>query len=318
MLSRVADSIYWMSRYVERAENVARFIDVNLNLSLDLGPDAPHQWDPLIYTTGDEEDFYSRYGEATQSNVLAFLTFDPKNPNSILSCLRGARENARTVREMISSTMWEELNKFFLLVRDASPQQVVAAPFEFFHQIRQAGYVLEGSTEATMSHGEAWHFRRLGRLLERADKTSRILDVKYFLLLPSVGDVGTSLDTTQWAALLKSASALEAYRKVQGRIAPASVAQFLLLDRDFPRAVYFCLLRAEQSLLTITGGTAGTHSNIAEQRLGRLRAEFDYMTMDEIIARGLHEFIDSLQKQINDVGNAVFETFFASQPIPSR
>jgi uncharacterized alpha-E superfamily protein len=317
MLSRVADSIYWMSRYVERAENVARFIDVNLNLSLDLGPDAPNQWDPLIYTTGDDVDFYERYGAATQSNVLSFLTFDQQNPNSILSCLRCARENARTVREIISSTMWEELNKFFLLVRDATPSQVVAAPFDFFHQIRQAAYILEGSTEATMSHGEAWHFRRLARMLERADKTSRILDVKYFVLLPSVADIGTSLDTIQWAALLKSASALEAYRKVQGRITPASVAQFLLLDRDFPRAVYFCLLRAEQSLLTITGGTAGTHRNIAEQRLGRLRAEFDYMTLDDVVARGLHEFIDSLQTKINDVGNAVFETFFASQPLPS-
>lgn len=318
MLSRVADSIFWMSRYVERAENVARFIDVNLTLSLDLGPDSPHQWDPLIYTTGDEEDFYERYGEATQSNVLEFLTFDERNPNSILSCLRSARENARTVREMISSTMWEELNKFYLLVQTASPSNVVAAPFDFFNQIRQAGYVLEGSTEATMSHGEAWHFRRLARLLERADKTSRILDVKYFVLLPNVNDVGTSLDTIQWAALLKSASALEAYRRAQGRITPSSVAQFLLLDRDFPRAVYFCLLRAEQSLLTITGGTAGSHHNIAEQRLGRLRAEFDYMTMDEIIARGLHEFIDSLQTNINEVGNAVFETFFSVQASETR
>lgn len=317
MLSRVADSIFWMSRYVERAENVARFIDVNLTLSLDLGPDAPHQWDPLIYTTGDEEDFYRRYGDATQTNVLEFLTFDERNPNSILSCLRAARENARTVREMISSTMWEELNKFYLLVRSAAPAHVVAAPFEFFHQIRHAAYVLEGATEATMSHGEAWHFRRLARLLERADKTSRTLDVKYFVLLPNVTDVGASLDTIQWAALLKSASALEAYRKVHGRIAPSAVAQFLLLDRDFPRAVYFCLLRAEQSLLSITGGTSGSHRNIAEQRLGRLRAEFDYMTMDEIIARGLHEFIDSLQTNVNEVGNAVFETFFASESIES-
>lgn len=315
MLSRVADSIFWMSRYVERAENVARFIDVNLTLSLDLGPDAPHQWDPLIYTTGDETDFYQRYGEATQTNVLEFLTFDEQNPNSILSCLRGARENARTVREMISTTMWEELNKFYLLVRSATPTHVVAAPFEFFNQIRQAGYVLEGATEATMSHGEAWHFRRLGRLLERADKTSRILDVKYFVLLPNATDVGMSLDTIQWAALLKSTSSLEAYRKAIGRIVPSHVAQFLLLDRDFPRAVYFCLLRAEQSLLSITGGTAGSHHNIAEQRLGRLRAEFDYMTMDEIIARGLHEFIDGLQTRLNDVGEAVFETFFANQTV---
>jgi uncharacterized alpha-E superfamily protein len=313
MLSRVADSLFWMSRYVERAENVARFIDVNLTLSLDLGPDAPHQWDPLIYTTGDHVDFYQRYGEATQSNVLAFLTFDEANPNSILSCLRSARENARTVREMISSTMWEELNKFYLLVRSATQAQVVATPFEFFQSIRDAGYLLEGATEATMSHGEAWHFRRLARLLERADKTSRILDVKYFELSPPSVDSHVSFDTLQWAALLKSASALEAYRKAEGRIAPHSVAHFLLMDRDFPRAVYFCLLRAEQSLLTITGGTPGSHRNAAEQRLGRLRAEFDYMSMEEVIARGLHEFIDGFQKHLNEVGHSIQETFFAVQ-----
>lgn len=315
MLSRVADSIYWMARYVERADNVARFIDVNLNLSLDVGPEATHQWDPLIYTTGDQEVFYKKYGSATQANVLQFLTFDEENPNSIIACLKGARENARTVREMISSTMWEELNKFYLLVRLASASQVMAMPFDFYQQIRLAAYTLEGATEATMSHGEAWHFRRLGRMLERADKTSRILDVKYFLLLPSTIEFGSSVETNQWAALLKSASALEAYRKVQGRITPAQVAEFLLLDRDFPRAVHFCLLRAEQSLLSVTGSLTGTYRNVAEQRLGRLRAEFDYANIDEIIQAGLHEFIDDFQSRINDVGQAVFSTFFAVQPV---
>ncbi|HND50999.1 MAG TPA: alpha-E domain-containing protein [Pirellulaceae bacterium] len=315
MLSRVADSIYWMARYVERAENVARFIDVNLNLSLDLGPETGNQWDPLIYTTGDQEDFYSRYGDASQGNVLQFLAFDEENPNSIISCLKCARENARTVREVISTTMWEELNKFYLLVRGAVPAQVSAAPFDFFQQIRLAGYMLEGATEATMSHGEPWHFRRLGRLIERADKTSRILDVKYFLLLPNTVEVGSSVDTNQWAALLKSASALEAYRHVHGRITPTQVAQFLLLDRDFPRAVHFCLLRMEQSLLSITGGTSGMYHNLAEQRLGRLRSEFDYANISEIIEEGLHEFVDNIQSRLNDIGAAIFDTFFATQPV---
>ena len=211
MLSRVADSILWMSRYVERAENVSRFIDVNLNMSLDLGPDMDNQWAPLIFTTGDQKPFKEQYEVYNQENVIHFLTFDQKNPNSILSCLASARENARTVREMLSSQMWEELNKFYLLVRTASQntEAVLDSPFEFFEKIKQSAYILEGVTEATMSHGEAWHFRRLGRMLERADKTSRILDVKYFLLLPSVQDVGTPLDTIQWASLLRSASALQ-------------------------------------------------------------------------------------------------------------
>lgn len=318
MLSRVADSIYWMSRYVERAENVARFIDVNLNLSLDVGPEMHGQWGPLISTTGDQAEFYAAYGEANQQNVIQFLTFDESNPNSIISCLRSARENARTVREMISTQMWEELNKFFLIVRSAAQPRVLASPFEFFHQIKLAGYILEGAAEATMSLGEAWHFRRLGRLLERADKTSRILDVKYYLLLPGADQVGTSFDVNQWAALLKSAGALEMYRKTHGQIGPGRVAEFLILDRNFPRAMHYCLIGAEQSLLAITGGQSGAFRNAAEQRLGRLRSELDYAHIDEIIAGGLHEFIDGFQTNVNQAGEAIFETFFALQPLPDK
>ena len=315
MLSRVADSIYWMSRYVERAENVARFIDVNLNLALDVGPEMERHWDPLIYTTGDHDDFQKRYPEGTQQNVIQFLTFDTQNPNSILCCLRTARENARTVRDMISSPMWEELNKFFLLVKTASQPQVLGSPFDFFAQIKLSAYTLDGAVQSTLSHNEAWHFHRMGQLIERADKTSRILDVKYYLLLPQVSDVGTQLDTNQWSALLKSASALEMYRKAHGRMTPQQVAEFLLLDREFPRAVRFCVSRAEHSLLTITGGTRGNFDNRAEQYLGRLRSELDYTNIDEIFATGLHEFIDQFQGKMNEVGNAISDTFFAVEPI---
>src|SRR5258706_847866 len=195
MLARVADSIYWMSRYVERAENVARFIEVNLNLMLDLPVGSAQQWQPLVATTGDAAAFAKRYGTATQRNVIQFLTFDQENVNSIRSCLRAARENARSVREIISSPMWEQVNVFYLMVHDlAATARVREAPYEFFHEIRMASHLFEGLTNATMSHGEGWHFCRMGRLLERADKTSRMVDVKYFLLLPSVADVGTPFD----------------------------------------------------------------------------------------------------------------------------
>ena len=314
MLSRVADSIYWMARYVERAENVARFIDVNLNLSLDMGPEMDHQWAPLVFTTGDHRRFCDRFGAETQQNVIQFLTFDEQNPNSILSCLCAARENARAIRDMISSDMWEELNKFYLMVRGAQADaSILASPFEFFAKIKLGGALLEGVAESSMSRGEAWHFRRLGKTIERADKTSRILDVKYFLLLPRSTDIGTPLDTTQWAALLKSASALEMYRKKYGRIAPALVAEFLILDRDFPRAMHFCLICAEESLLAVTGGTPGTFSTPAEQRLGRLRAELDYANIQEIFQSGLHEFVDAFQTKLNLVGEAIHETFFAAE-----
>ena len=316
MLSRVAESIYWMNRYVERAENVARFIDVNLNLSIDLGTGLGEQWAPLAYITGDQERFIERHGAPEKRQVIEFLSFDAENPNSILSCLRSARENARTVREMISSAMWEELNKFYLMVRSAANGRGALEPgFEFFEEIKLASHLLYGITDATMSHGEAWHFGRLARLVERADKTSRMLDVKYFLLLPAVSEVGTPLDTLQWSALLKSASALEMYRKRHGRITPTQVADFLMLDREFPRSMHFSLLKAEESLLAITGSPGGTFRSAAEQRLGRLRAELDYTHIDEIIAGGLHEFIDRFQIKLNQVGDAISETFFA-QPAP--
>src|SRR6266487_4660610 len=183
MLSRVAESIYWMSRYVERAENVARFIDVNLQLMLDSPSGESQQWQPLVNTTGDHADFDQRYGAATQQDVLHFLTFDAENPNSILSCLRAARENARTVREIISSEMWLQLNKFFLLVNAAAENpEALSSRHEFFSEVKNASHLFNDVAAATMTHGEAWHFARLGRALERADKTSRILDVKYFLL----------------------------------------------------------------------------------------------------------------------------------------
>jgi uncharacterized alpha-E superfamily protein len=317
MLSRVAESIFWMSRYTERAENVARFIDVTLNLCLEQGLAGPNPWEALVYTTGDQEIFKQLYGVANQENVINFLTFDENNPNAIITCLRNARENARTSRDIISSQMWEELNKFYLLVRDARRDAAaVSSPYDFFGRIKQAGYSLEGVITGTMSHGEAWHFSRLGSMVERADKTSRILDVKYYLLLPDIHDVGTPVDIMQWGMLLKSASALEMYRKHYGRLDRKQIVEFLVLNRDFPRAIHFCIRRAEHSLLSITGGREGTYSNKAEQRLGRLRAELDFLSVDEIMQQGLHEFIDAFQIQLNQVGSAISETFFAITPVP--
>jgi uncharacterized alpha-E superfamily protein len=314
MLSRVADSIYWLNRYVERAENIARFVDVNLNLLLDSPVGFTQQWEPLILTTGDRNLFLERYGEATAENVVQFLTFDRKYPNSILSCLQAARENARSIREIISSEMWEQVNAFYLMVQEAAKEEALTEAFDFFAEVKLASHLFAGVMNATMSHNEGWHFGQLGRLIERADKTARILDVKYFILLPSPVDVGTTLDELQWIALLKSASGYEMYRKRLHRIDPPEVAKFLLLDRQFPRSVRFCLLQAERSLYQITGTPPGTWSNAAERTLGRLRAELDFITIEEVIQQGLHEFLDQTQNQLNCVGDRIFETFFALQP----
>ncbi|MBK5102711.1 MAG: alpha-E domain-containing protein [Burkholderiales bacterium] len=316
MLSRVANSIYWMSRYLERAENVARFIDVNLNLILDMPKDFGEQWAPLVNITGDYELFSERYGAPTRENVMHFLTFDRDNPNSIWSSVRYARENARSVREIISSEMWEQANRFYLMVKDAETNKSVAEnPHNFYTSVKTESHLFDGITEATMSHGEAWNFLQMGELLERADKTSRILDVKYFILLPDVQTVGNAIDNIQWAALLKSASALEMYRKHSKQIDPIKVADFLILNRDFPRSVHSCLSRAVQSLHAVSGSPLNAFSNKAEQRLGRLLAELNYTQIDEIMAGGLHEFLDNLQTRLNQVDDAVFETFFALRPV---
>lgn len=316
MLSRVASAIYWMNRSIERAENYARFIEVNLTLTLDLPEGTAEQWDPLVRTTGDDAIFTARYKKATKENVIAFLAADTANPNSVLSCFSAARENARSVREIISSEMWEQVNRSYLMVREAvSSGWVMQNPQTFFTEVKMASHLFGGITDATMSHGEGWHFSRLGRLLERADKTSRILDVKYFILLPDVSDVGTPFDNLQWSALLKSASALEMYRKQHGRISPQQVVEFLILDSAFPRAIRYCLVKAEDSLHAISGSESGARQNYAERRLGRLRSDLDYADITEILEGGLHEFLDGFQAGLNRVGDAIFETFFAVRPV---
>lgn len=315
MLARVADSIYWMSRYVERAENVARFIEVNLNLMLDLPVGSAQQWHPLVETTGDAEEFAKRYGKATQNNVIRFLTFDQENVNSILSSLRAARENARSVREIISSEMWEQLNQFYLMMNSAKTASQTD-PQDLFASVRMAGHLFAGVTDATMTHNECWNFCRLGRMLERADKTSRILDVKYFLLLPTAADVGTTVDDIQWAAVLRSASAFEMYRKTHGRIAPDRIVEFLLLDSEFPRAIQYCLMRARESVHAISGTPAGVFRYPVERLLGELCSELAYARVDSIIAAGLHEHLDRLQTKMNELGNGIAETFFAARGTP--
>jgi uncharacterized alpha-E superfamily protein len=316
MLSRVADSIYWLNRYIERAENVARFVDVNLNLMLDV-PAAmmTQQWEPIVLTTGDLKLFKERYGEATAENVIQFLTFDAHYYNSILSCVCMARENARSVREIISSEMWEEVNSFYYMVKEAVQKKPQATLPNFFTQVKLASHRFAGVMDATMTHNEGWHFGHIGRLLERADKTARILDVKYFYLLPSAQWVGTPLDQIQWISLLRSASAYEMYRKCEHRITPSNVAEFLILNRQFPRSIYFCLWRVQRSLHEITSTPRGDWFNRSERALGQACAQLGYLTIEDIIETGLHEFLDRMQIQINTIGNELGTNFFGIEPI---
>jgi uncharacterized alpha-E superfamily protein len=315
MLSRTADSIYWMSRYMERAENVARFIAVNLQALLDLPLGFREQWEPLVTTSGDLDLFVKNYGEpsemATKKNVLRFLTFDDKNPNSILSCVSWARENARQVRQIVSVEMWEALNTFYLRLHEAqAPHHAENDPDDFFREVRQGVQLFAGIAEATLARDEAWQFFQLGRWLERADKTSRILDVKYFILLPKPSDVNSVVDDLLWGVLLHSVSGYELFRRAHGRITPDKVVAFLMMSREFPRSILFCLQEAEHALLAISGTPAGTYRLEPEKLLSRLRSELAYASVREVLAAGLHEYLDTLQSRMNTLGVELDRTFF--------
>jgi uncharacterized alpha-E superfamily protein len=317
MLSRVANSIYWMCRYIERAENVARFISVNLNLLLDMPSEKGKHWEPLIMITGDQALFEKKCPNCAheQEAVIRFLTFDREYPNAILSCLAAARENGRSIREIISSEMWEHLNNFYLELAEAqSLKLAMEDPHRFFKIIQMRSHLFTGLMDSTMSHGEAWNFARIGMMLERADKTSRILDVKYFMLLPRADLVNTPIDNIQWTAVLKSASAFEMFRKTHHHITPRKVANFLIFDSQFPRSIRHCITKAQVCLHRITGSPAGSASSGAEKRLGRLTADLEYTDIDEVIDNGLHEYMDSLQTRLNQVDAAIGTTFFNLKP----
>lgn len=360
MLSRVANCVYWTNRQIERAENVARAMETALDLALEGTISHGRLWNALVCTFGDEADFQKRHGQADQARVISFLAFDLDNPNSIATCFRAARENARTVRDMISTAMWEEINKIHLEVQSAAQRyNGWLHPREFLDEVKRASQLITGVCDATMSHGEAWHFGRLGRLIERADKTSRVLDVEHYfkpaassvapparsskdasgfaavadwtdgdsvtiprsvsMVAEENGHVGEPPggDAVQWSAVLESASALEMYRKQYGAVSRKNVAEFLVFDRFFPRAAHFCLIKAEESLLAITGGSKGAFTNLAEQRLGRLRSKLDYGSIDEVLTGpgGLHGFIDGFQQRLNRASDAIHDTFFAVRPV---
>lgn len=312
MLSRVADAMYWMNRYIERAENYARFMDVSFNLSLELPPNVSEQWQPLVITTGDWALYNLMHKTISKEKVIFFLGFDPKNPNSIYNCIINARENARSIRPEITKELWEQINYLYYFVREGSVKKIWTKrdPRIFFDEIKKGCQLFWGIIDATISRSEGWHFGQIGKLLERADKTSRVLDVKYHLLLPSPKDVGTPVDIIQWAALLKSVSAYDMYRKNNGKLTSAGIASFLILDKEFPRSMLRCLNQAAQSLKTLSGQTTG-YANKAEKELGLLASQLEYADIADIINGGMHEYLDTFQIKLNNVSTAIFDCFFS-------
>ena len=310
MLSRVADSLYWINRYVERAENISRFVEVSEAMALDCPPGSAEPWLPLIDASGDRELFDELYPAGGPEQVVEFLVRAEANPYSVVNCIAIARENARQIRDVITTEMWEQLNDTYWTLLDSEgfwKQQ----PQERLRDIRRACQLFYGITDATLSRDLSWHFSRLGRLLERADKTTRILDVKYFLLLPTPDEVGGVLDELQWISLLRSAGAYQMFRQSQQQaIEPKAVAAFLLLDPIFPRSVRYCLGRIDETLRIVRGQAVPGAPDELECLSGLTLARWSYTSIDELIAGGLHESIDDLQSDLNRLHDLVEQRYF--------
>lgn len=323
MLSRVANSLYWMSRYVERAENIARIVDVNLQLLLDYrtmnAAQLREHWLPIVQTTGEQDAFVARHQSVTAEAVAEFLVFAPDNPDSLLASISQARENARMARDQIANETWVELNRLYLFVQSPQARKLWAdSPTDFFNEVKASSLQLIGLSYATHIRSEGWWFSLAGRLIERADKTSRILDIRHHSL-PKRGlpQSISPADAVGWGAIVRSCSAWDAYRsRYGGEVHPRHVAEFLLLDQDFPRSVRFCVAQLDDALRHISGVPEGRFSNEAEKLAGRLVAELQFSSIDEVFEPGLHDYLDQLQLKLNAIGDALFQTyiFHAFQP----
>jgi uncharacterized alpha-E superfamily protein len=315
VLSRVADSCYWLSRYIERAETNARLLNVNMALMLDLedadANSARAHWQPVLATLEDQELFNTLYEQVDAESVMEFVTFEKKNPHSVISCISAARENARTVREQISSEMWEHLNKLYLYLRtEQARADYRNTPHDFFRSVMDGSHLFQGITDATMTHGEGWDFIQVGKFLERADSTSRVLDIKYHVLLPTGERVGGSVDLTQWMAVLKSCSAMEAYLKIRvGHVTAWEVAEFLILHPAFPRSIRFSVDALDRAIHRISGNGHTGVLNAADRLSGMLRASIDYATIETIFETGLHEYLDKTQLRLNEISGALTKTY---------
>lgn len=318
MLSRVANSIYWVNRYMERVENYARFMGVNFNLVLDLPGGIDEQWEPLLIATADNTAFYKKYSNPVREDVIYFMTFDKSNPNSILCCLSEARENARTIRETITADMWETINTFYLWLKASSPEHLKDLEHmqEFFTRIRQSCQLFQGIVDSTFMRNEAWHFGQMGRYIERADKSSRFLDVNYFSLMPENLQGNTTLDLMLWNAVLKSVSAYNMYWQTFRKINPQNIVSFLILNKTFPRSIAYCVRQTEKSLYAIAGSTPELgYANQAEKLISKLRAEMEYTEIDDIFKTGLHHYLDEFQIINNNLDVAINDLYFGIKPV---
>lgn len=317
MLSRTADHLYWMARYIERAENMARVLDVTYRMSL-VSSGAHTEadlWRPPVLIADDVEAFERDYGEYNAANVMRYMALDERNLSSIVSCLNAARENARSVRVAMSSEMWETVNALWLELRQRIKQGLNEADIgEFCDWVKSRSHLFRGVTVGTMLRDDGYMFVRLGTFIERADNTARLLDAKYHLLMANGGEHSGTLDYYEWSSLLRSVSSFEAYQKVyRDTIEPSKVAELLVLRNDMPRSLHACYSEITpilEQLCTLRGQEC--------LRLGgETHARLKYGRMDDIFKAGLHEYLKEFITRNNSLGNEIQRTFL-NAPLASQ
>src|SRR5271166_1162479 len=309
MLSRVADSLYWMSRYLERAEHTARLIDVDLQLRLDQSPEAgAGRWLRLLEASQvpPPED-----GKIDAESLTHVLTLDRTNPSSILSCVAAARENLRQVREQCSTEMWEQLNRLYLQVNNTTKTEAwLLHSHIFFRAVQEGAHLFQGVTDSTMSHGEGWQYIQLGRYVERTDALARLVGTHFRSLVHSPDQAVESEEYLEWVGLLKSCAAFEAYCKTYtAELRPLRVAEFLLLNPTFPHSVRFSVDHV-QSSLTAIGELTDRKAEQAVRLAGRLSAMLSFSQIDEIMASGANAFVDSIRWQCAQIHNSIHQIYF--------
>jgi uncharacterized alpha-E superfamily protein len=309
MLSRVAESLYWMARYLERAEHTARLIDVDFELRLDQSPEAASgRWWRLLEAlqAPPPED-----GKIDSTTLTHILTLDKENSSSIISCVASARENLRQVREQCSSAMWEQLNRLYLQVNSTTASEAwLLHSYVFFRAVRDGAHLFHGVTDSTMSHGEGWQYIQLGRYVERTDAVARLIGA-YFSRLPyTVDQVVESEEYLEWVGLLKSCTAFEAYcKRYTAELRPLRVAEFLLLNPEFPHSVRFSVDKvhgALQAIAELTDRKAEQPARLA----GRLSAALSFSQIDEVMASGANDYVENVRQQCNQAHTAIHQIYF--------
>lgn len=310
MLSRTADHLYWMARYTERAENTARMLDVAVQTSmLPQSPaEAEQDWRAMLGISELQASFNAKHDAVDQKAVLDFMVSDPGNPSSIASCLTGARENARAVRGKLTTEVWETHNATWLEMQKRLARGVDEHdPSEFFEWVKYRSHLSRGVTVGTMLTDEAMYFIRLGTFLERADNTARILDVKYHAAKENaIGDALTQRDFYYWAALLRSVSGFEIYRKVyRDVITPERVAQLLMLRGDMPRSLLACMDQVVANLKAVSNEVSADTERLA----GKIHSELQFARIEDILEAGLHDTLSDFMERIFELGNRVSRDF---------